>query len=299
MNGMKKNDYLVILFLFTITLIYYLPVLTSQTHQDNINVLNGCCWINRTLYSIILMIGGLNTFKLFFLLMVSLIPVYIYLFSHDKLYGFLYGLFVVLIYDKFIFYAYSHDSMCMVLTLSFMSLYYQNIKSILLLSFHRIENLILITYKKPIYIILPLIIYLYSKNRIVETHFRIHLFFFPYQINDFGSLAYLIILSGLIGSLILFNTDKRYKYLLYMALLSHLWVYAYGDYNPRYYLQFIVLWYYIAFYPIYLIVKFMIKRLKLYTENIRNKEKIINKKNINPLKTRFIFRLCHKQYPLK
>jgi len=256
-----KRDHQVILFLFVITLIYYSPVLNNQTHPDNINVLNGCCFYNRTIYTIILSLFGLDVFKTFFLIMVSLLPVFIYLFSHDKTYGFLYGLFAVLVYDKFIYYSFWHDSMCMVVSFSFIVLYYQNTKSILLLSAHRIENIYLLCYKKIWFIVFPIIAYFYFKPNFGHG-FKLHFFFTPYQINDFGFMAGIIIISGFIGSIILYKTDERYKFLLFMALGSHLWVYNYGNPNPRYYLQFIILWYYIAFYPIYLTVRYLIKKIR-------------------------------------
>ena len=82
------------------------------------------------------------------------------------------------------------------------------------------------------------------------------------SLNDFGVFsAWIIIGCGLVGIIILYLMDERYKFFLFMLLGSHLWVYSYGDPNPRYYLQFIILWYYVSFYPIYLILEFLVKKL--------------------------------------
>ena len=178
---MRVYTFLVCVFLFTLTFFYYLPVLDSRTHGDNINVLEysfespfnkkalgSSIYINRFLYSIVLHNLRLYYFKLMFLLIISTTPVFIYLFSKDRIYGFLYGLWLCLFYDKFIYYALYHDSMCLAVSFTFILLYYRNIQAVVLLSLHRIENIALLLLHKKILVFIPMLLAFFILNILIS-----------------------------------------------------------------------------------------------------------------------------------
>lgn len=246
------NQSIVFLFFFIFTLVYYHEILFYTINGDTLNIKNGCCFITHFLFSILLYIDVM-VFKVFYLFFIACVGFLIYNFSPNW-YSIFFALFV-LTYDKFIFYVTGLDTIPMMIPLIFLYLNKQNILTVLFMASNRIEySIFLLKERYWLFLfIIPIMI-----NFSFAFKFNFYPMFIPYQLNDFSFFGFITIITGFIGMYQL-RRFKKYRLMIYVMLYSYIWVYVYGDSNPRYFLPFFTLWYYFAFYPMYTLCIYILK----------------------------------------